>query len=288
MTKIAQLKSLTQQYLSKYGKLFICLSGVSGAGKTYTAQRLAKLIGLQHIDQDAFFAEVRPVMTLSDGTPTENWDCTEALDLHKMSYRVHGAIAQGLIFSGFACRNDWFQDEIDLQMHLFIDQPTCVLRRQEQHKDPPHLAQLIVREQVWPFYQETLLESSYEIAFNGMHKSPNTLIEVINYLIDWFETHLGLEPGSTQKAVQVDTDSESKAKESFPIHYSSDIHYPADVHYPVHAQLVEQVVSHKEIPLSHRNDDPIVSHMGGRIYYKGDQVSPDFYKNVAKYLSADM
>jgi hypothetical protein len=269
MTKIAKLKSLVQQYLTKYGKLFICVSGISGAGKTYHARLLAKFLGLTHIDQDIFFTKDLPIMTLSDGTRVYNWDCEESLELHQMSSQVHDALPQGLIFSGFACRDDWFQDSIDLQMHLFIDQPTCQIRRQEQHKDPPNLAEQIVREQVWPFYQQTLLESSYEIAFNSMRKTPNTLIEIINYLIDWMETHLGIDQEARlQKA--------EKIAETFQVHYEPE----------AQVELVEQLISPQTVkaPTFH-NDDPIVSHMGGKIYHQGQELGPGFYHTVGGFMN---
>src|SRR5438132_1270981 len=125
-----QLKQLVADYLKKKGQLLICLSGLSGAGKTYHAKQLSQLLDLQHLDQDDFFKDSfeMPDMTFSNGMTLKNWDCQESLDLDQMNKVIDQKIKNGIIFSGFACRDKWFSHVIDVQIHLKIDEKTCYLR----------------------------------------------------------------------------------------------------------------------------------------------------------------
>jgi len=175
---------LIKKYLTEKGKLFICLSGPSGAGKTYQAKKLSELLGLKHIDQDQFYVPSKmPKFTFSNGHKAKNWDCKEALDLDNMNATIKKYISDGIIFSGFACRDEWFTEKIDFQIHLSISEETCILRRNEQGKDG-HMGVLIVKELVYPFYLETLKESNISFTIDTNVKSSQTMEMIIKFLIN--------------------------------------------------------------------------------------------------------
>ena len=116
-----------------------------------------------------------------------NWDCKEALNLKKMNKNIAKCVNKGVIFSGFACRDNWFDYKIDVQIHLQIDEKTCYIRRQEQRKDHSNYGQIIVGELIYPFYQQTLKFSKIQYSIDANKKTDKTLEQLIDNLIDFFE-----------------------------------------------------------------------------------------------------
>lgn len=180
------LSQLCSEYLKRNGQLLIVVSGLSGAGKTYQAQRLAKLLKLTHIDQDRFYKSCNqmPDITFSNGIEMKNWDCLESLDFKRQNQMIDRHVRQGVIFSGFACRQHVFEHHIDLHIHLQITPSTCYERRQYQGKDDPELGQLIIDELVYPFYVETLKSSRIDHIIDANEMSKQTGIEMIKYISD--------------------------------------------------------------------------------------------------------
>ncbi len=172
-----------KKYLEQNGKLFICISGLSGAGKTYHAKILSQRLGLTHIDQDQFYnnPSLLPRFTFSNGARSKNWDCKEALDLKKMNETIDKHISTGIIFSGFACRDQWFDHDIDFQIHLSVTEDTCYIRRQEQGKDG-YMGKMIVNELVYPFYIETIKNSHISFTIDANEKSDLTMNKIIEWL----------------------------------------------------------------------------------------------------------
>ena len=61
------------------GRNVVFISGVSGVGKSYVGKRIAerlrdKGIIARHIDQDSFYLNKKPAITLSNKNTTFNWD----------------------------------------------------------------------------------------------------------------------------------------------------------------------------------------------------------------------
>lgn len=187
--------SIVKEYLRRQSGLLICLSGLSGAGKTYHAKQLADRLNLVHIDQDSFFKNYNelPQVTLGNGTKMPNWDSQDAIDFDLMNKSINRNIKNGLILSGFACRNEWFECQIDCQIHLKIDKETCYERRREQHKDPPHLAQRIIDEVVYPFYLETLESSHFDFIIDTNQKSNQTLDLLADFIYQFLKEKLTTE-----------------------------------------------------------------------------------------------
>lgn len=173
-----------RNYLKHRGQLLICLSGVSGAGKTHNAKIIAQMLGLQFIDQDDFFKPIRqlPICHLSNGSEMRNWDCIEALDTDTMNATIAKSISTGVIFAGFACRDSIFENTIDLQIHLKINEKICYQRRQETERDEfenPN-SKLYVEEFVYPFYLETIKQSRIDKIFDTSQKSKENLSIIID------------------------------------------------------------------------------------------------------------
>ena len=191
-SKTKKLSLLITQYLEKKGQLLICISGLSGAGKTYNSCLLAKLINLPHFDQDDFCnaSYKMPKFQFSNGLEQPNWDCKEAINLDYMNKIINKYISKGIIFSGFACRDNWFEHKIDLQIHLSINEETCYTRRQEQKKDDPIDGKVIVKELVYPFYQQTLKYSRIDYTIDANIKSDETLDLIIDKMIIFFQSQI--------------------------------------------------------------------------------------------------
>lgn len=167
------LNSLFQQYKNKYGNLLILISGASGAGKSHWAKRLSKVLGLKYIEQDDFYRSplLMPNFTYSNGQSMPNWDCLDAIDIKKQNETINKHIANGVIFSGFACRESVFEHKVNFHLHLKISPETCIARRQEQHKDPSEMGAMIVKELVYPFYLETLKLSKINVIIDANEKT---------------------------------------------------------------------------------------------------------------------
>jgi cytidylate kinase len=186
------LRELTAKYISNKGRLLICISGMSGAGKSYHSEKLAKTMQLGHLDQDAYFRpdDAMPLVELSDGSsPYPNWDCKEALDLDGMNSRISILAPAGLIFSGFACRDAWIDTPIDLQIHLDISVETCIQRRKERHVDPPQYAEIVPRELVYPFHIETRSHSRCDVVIDANEKSPETFRAIVAAVDSFLRVH---------------------------------------------------------------------------------------------------
>lgn len=175
---------LTREYLQKYGRLFICLSGLSSSGKSYHLRTLAKLMNISPVDQDYFFHDTNkiPLVKLSDGSIYRNWDCKEALDLDAMNLEIEKLAPQGLLFCGFACRNSWMTLPIDFQIHLEISEVTCLARRQQRRIDPHVYSVMVVKELVMPFYQETRKQSQCDVVIDTNQLSERTLQILIEHI----------------------------------------------------------------------------------------------------------
>jgi cytidylate kinase len=174
------MSDLVDEYLAQHGQLLICISGVSGAGKTYHAEQLAEKLGLKHIDQDEFFRDRSdlPKIGLSNGLNVCNWDCEGAIDLKAMNEKIRKHLPKGVIFSGFACRDAWFEMPIDYQIHLSVNWKTCLSRRKERGVDPNIYAKCMVKECVFPFYRETLNCSRIDTLIYANKKTDQTMIKI--------------------------------------------------------------------------------------------------------------
>lgn len=181
---IEKLQLLVQKYLEINGQLLICISGMSGSGKSYIAEQLSNLLNIKHIDQDTFYIHPSkmPKVRLSDGKSYTNWDSEDSINLKLMNNEIDKYIKKGIIFSGFSCRNGWFDHSINVQIHLEITKETSYQRRYEQGKNQKHGA-IIVNEMVYPFYLETLEQSKIDYTIDTNTKSSTTLDRVIEYLI---------------------------------------------------------------------------------------------------------
>lgn len=132
-----------------------------------------------------------PDITFSNGVKMKNWDCKEALNIDKMNNAITEHLSkEGVIFSGFACRDEWFTMKIDFHIHLQIDIDTCYLRRQEQGKDSVKMGHIIVKELVYPFYMETLKKSRIDFTIDANKKTEKTLDKIITCLIQSADTIL--------------------------------------------------------------------------------------------------
>ena len=171
--KARALTALCATYKAHHGQLLIVISGLSGAGKSYWADRLARLLRLEYIEQDHFYISPHkmPMVTCSNGHQMRNWDCLEALDFQKQNATIDKHLSKGIILSGFACRANTFRHRVDVHIHLRISPKTCQERRLEQGKDDPKFSKIIVDEFVYPFYLETFKSSTIDAIIDADRKS---------------------------------------------------------------------------------------------------------------------
>lgn len=161
------------------------ISGLSGTGKTTLGRYAANLLGAQFIDQDTFYRKEKPLVVLSNGIRTRNWDCIEAIDWEKMETEVLNALEQSyVVLVGFALREEnlsrlssWkTKEHIEL---IYGDQELarCKAARATAKTIDPLKDHHIVEELVFPFYLETRTKSKYDRTVCVYHGDERKSIE---------------------------------------------------------------------------------------------------------------
>lgn len=171
----------------------IYISGVSGSGKTTVAKYISDyLIDPVIVDQDLFYREQKPKVVLSNDLPeVSNWDCVEAIDFEKFNKRIIDVmnIFKTVVVTGFALRENLMDQDLKPDLHFLLCGDTiesvCMNRKSskkwtdnQKRKDI-----MMVKQVVWPFYQETLNLLGFYIPINTMMYPEGPKLPV-NYIGD--------------------------------------------------------------------------------------------------------
>lgn len=169
----------------------IAISGFSGAGKSYHGINLAKKLGYNYIDLDKYFipSKDKPRVKLSDGTTTVNFDSLKALNLKRFKQDVKKLSSEGnLIITGFALRKEVLPFKPDFHIHLLVDKKNAIERRLRAKpfikKDPRKKKRdlMMINEVAYPFYLETLQQSSIDKFFDANLGIEEVYGNIKNYL----------------------------------------------------------------------------------------------------------
>jgi uridine kinase len=170
--------------------MFIAISGISGSGKSTIGQALATTLNLTYVDQDSYFIPQKPSITMSDGSMVKNWDCMDALDIHSLKHTIIQLAPNGLILVGFALRDEVFPFPPTCHIHLSTGSlKSQIIERsiasRQQSKGAKRIDELMVREVVYPFYQDTISKSTidYIIEVYKDDDSRKTVNEIMNEIL---------------------------------------------------------------------------------------------------------
>lgn len=175
--------------MSKYYCLLI--SGLSGSGKTTLGREFCKRCsGWTFIDGDSFYLDVKPKVTLSDGTIVTNWDSEDSIDWNKLNEVVMGALSRSnVVLVTFLPLAERFRFNVDCSVRLetgnnYIQK--CIDARRKSKKftttEKKLLDEKMVREVVIPTYKSTLEQHVDFIldVYEGESRIPiNTLIAIL-------------------------------------------------------------------------------------------------------------
>ena len=170
MTHNIVFHSTTRAMADANTKIICALTGMSGCGKTTIAKEITRRNpAWTWIDQDWFYFDQKPQVTLSSGDRVSNWDCVEAIDWKRFNAAVKEAAAKGdVLVVGFAQWKSHLEFEIHRHVHLVyggndekeIKRCAETRRKSKEFTDPVKIRrdELMVREIVYPFYLHTLRE----------------------------------------------------------------------------------------------------------------------------------
>ncbi len=153
--------------------MIVCISGISGTGKSTIASKLLYFIQIETnehwtwIDQDSFYKKNKPRVLLSNGLKVSNWDTEESIDWDNFNNKIH-SIKGNIIISGFCLLKHKIQFVVTHHFHLsYISnnvetssiEDYCILSRSQSKftsKEQREKDVFVVKELVVPFYLKTL------------------------------------------------------------------------------------------------------------------------------------
>lgn len=171
--------------------MLVAISGISGSGKSTLGEALALQLGWNYLDQDLFFRRDKPLVELSTGEKVKNWDSLKAINCDEMREAIIKFMSAGsLILTGFALWDELLPVKPKYHFHLSTgDIPSEIIKRcisaREKSKGLSKRDQLMVAEVVYPFYVQTLENSSITDKISvyerdGKRKSVQQLLDILS------------------------------------------------------------------------------------------------------------
>ena len=187
----------------------IFISGISGVGKSTISKELANKLNFVHINQDNYYLKDKPIVTLSNGLKVKNWDSVAALDFEKLNNDIYDYLSEGrnILLEGFCLRDDLIKVVPNIHIHLsyipvppnvnLVDTYTAnkdviiprIIRSRAQAKPGIKNDEIVVNELVWPFYMNTLENSTIDYVINTFDNNGHRIDKnvIINSIIDLLE-----------------------------------------------------------------------------------------------------
>ena len=147
------------------------ISGISGSGKTTVGKIVATKIQTDErravfVDEDSYYVEDTPLIQLSNGTRTANWDCIEAIDPKTIDEIKLFLEKSPVVLVGFALPRKFLTIPGVVHIHLvtaYNPEDLYIRCREARQQAKPSINQerdqLMVREVVIPFYHEVVRNS---------------------------------------------------------------------------------------------------------------------------------
>lgn len=135
------------------------ISGISGSGKTTIGKEVAMKVGATFIDQDWYFVDKKPQVTLSNGMIVSNYDCLEAIDPNFSNDIAQKLKLYPIVLVGFALSRNMLPVPPIIHIHLVTSdndnelEMRCLQARSQAKTVNPIKDLLMVKEVVIPFYK---------------------------------------------------------------------------------------------------------------------------------------
>jgi ASC-1-like (ASCH) protein/shikimate kinase len=181
------------------------ISGISGSGKTTIGRRLMCVVdGVNSVfvDQDQFYIEDKPMVTLSNGVTVKNWDDTDALN-PKMATIVDAMLDHApVVLVGFSL-TEAVLGELKPAVHIHLVtarspqllQERCKrARMQTKLGADEELNALMVDEVVIPHYRETVRNSEIThlvYVYDDETGNRRPIAELVTQILDIVNTDMG-------------------------------------------------------------------------------------------------
>lgn len=159
--------------------MLVFISGLSGTGKTTIGKAVVKNLNEGDKknrwifkDQDDFFIPPKPKVKLSNGKYKSNWDSIDSIDWVSTNRWLSNHIQHNIVLVGFCLRYDRIEYKPNYHIHLSYSENSelmttrCIdarLQSKGSYLTTPEKIredQLMVREVIIPFYQETMEHST--------------------------------------------------------------------------------------------------------------------------------
>lgn len=176
--------NIVEAFIKFNRQLIIFISGLSGSGKTSQAEKLSKDLKIRVIyvrdyyknykDREIYLSEnttnnqhvnsdnVTDLDTtldikLSNNKLVKNQYSTKLIDKDKLNEDINNFKKNGLIISGFPLPKDTIDSNIDLHIHISINQTTYI-QYQEKKKNPLNSQDIELKYQqvIKPFYKNII------------------------------------------------------------------------------------------------------------------------------------
>lgn len=192
------------------GQLIICISGLSGSGKTKLAHDIAQDLKLYYINAHNFGSGNYQTIQLTkkddkgdiiDSIEVPNYDTDSAIDWDKLNEEVNKKKEIGVVVTGTGFPIDLCKFEIDYHIHLKISKQLCLELRKEyvmSHKDKfplevkiinKHLDSQLMNRYTYPYYMDLRNRSKIDTWINT-DDTKEVYDEAFKILMNFFEKYL--------------------------------------------------------------------------------------------------
>lgn len=197
-------------YVKYSGQLVICITGLSGSGKTKLAHDMARDLKLYYINAHNYGVENNEKIILTkkdeegkivDSLEVINYDTDKAFDWDKLNDDINKRKSIGVIVTGIGLPTDKIKSQVDFHIHLKISKQLCMeLRRkyimEHKKKFPKEVIMIekgldsqLLNRFTYPYYLDLRGRSKID-AWISVDETKEVYDKAFDLLMDFFEKYL--------------------------------------------------------------------------------------------------